>query len=364
MSKAVKKVLCIRLSAIGDLVVCTPVFRTLAQQLGAEVHVLTKPVPGLMLQGNPHVPKVIHWTDQGLVAQLKAEKYDVVVDLHCNLRSHRLRLELGVPALGYRKRNLAKRLLSYEVDWLGDEHILDRYFKAFAPLGIQYDLGGLDYFAEADMDWSASLQPRIETLAHEGFIALVLGATHATKRMPASLLADICKQSNARIVLLGGEDVQALAKETLQLLDDEARKQVANFCGQLSLRQSAKLIEQAKGVITPDTGLMHVAAALHRPVVVVWGNTVPAYGMYPVLPQGLEGLAQYAQVKDLACRPCGRIGYKACPKGHFKCMHEQSATGILEQLKKSMNTKTSKHLVNPEPNLEVRSTRYLKNPEP
>ncbi|MFK8056918.1 MAG: glycosyltransferase family 9 protein [Saprospiraceae bacterium] len=344
MSKSLKKVLCIRLSAIGDVVVCTPVFRALAMQLGAEVHVLTKPVPGIMLEGNPHVHKVIHWQEKGLVEQLKKERYDVVVDLHCNLRSHRLRLTLGVPALGYRKRNLAKRLLGHGIDWLGDEHILDRYFKALEPLGISYDLGGLDYFAEEEMEWSTAVAARLEVPRKEGFIALVLGATHATKRMPATLLADICKQSDRQLILLGGNDVKALAAETLGFLDDNDKSKVTNLCGELSLRQSAKLIEQAKGVITPDTGLMHVAAALHRPMVVVWGNTVPAYGMYPLLPAGREQLAQYAQVEGLSCRPCGRIGFEVCPKGHFKCMNDQSATSILKLLDKSQSENTRRLL--------------------
>ncbi len=330
-----QKVLCIRLSAIGDVVVCTPIFRALAQQLNAEVHVLTKPLPAQMLEGNPYVTKTILWEKKGLTSKLKQEKYDLVVDLHCNLRSHRLRLTLGVPAVGYHKRNVAKRLLSKGIDWLGEEHLLDRYFKALAPLGVKYDFGGLDYFAESEFKCSCVLEGRLESALPKGFTALVLGATHATKRMPAALLADICTRSDGEIVLLGGEDVKDLAKATLALLDADIRKHVSDLCGVLTLRQSAKLIEQAKGVITPDTGLMHVAAALHRPMVVVWGNTVPAYGMYPVLPKGREETAQYAQIQELKCRPCNRIGYAACPQGHFKCMHDQSAVEILNLLEKS-----------------------------
>ena len=339
MTKRPLKILCIRLSAIGDVVVCTPVFRALTQQLNAEVHVLTKPTPAQMLESSPHVHKIIHWQKDGLIAQLKAEGYDLVVDLHCNLRSHTLRLALGVPSLGYRKRNLAKRLLSNGIDWLGGEHILDRYFKALAPLGIQYDLAGLDYFAEKDFKFDCHIESRLEDVLPKGYIALVLGATHATKRMPASLLADICNQSADHVILLGGKDVQALASETISLLDASVKAKVINLCGEISLRQSAKLIEQAKGVITPDTGLMHVAAALHRPMVVVWGNTVPAYGMYPKLPAGRETLAQYAQIEELDCRPCSRIGFESCPKGHFNCMRRQSAAEILKLLEKSVEAR-------------------------
>ena len=328
------KVLCLRLSAIGDVVVTTPVLRALHRQLGAEVHVLTKAAPGLMLVGNPHVRRV--WTyplSLGDWARLRAERFDLVVDLHCNARTHALRLRLGRPAVGYRKRNSAKAaLVRRGVDRLGREHLAERYFRALAPLGVVYDGEGLDYFVQPGERASALLAlPR--ALRGGDFVAVALGATHATKRMPAELVTRVLRALGGRAVLLGGDDVVDLAREVADALRREADfalggGEVVDLVGGLELRVSCAVVAEARAVLSPDTGLMHVAAALGKPQVSVWGSTVPAFGMYPLRAAGAGGEAVEAGVGGLACRPCSRIGYAACPRGHFRCMRDQDAAAI------------------------------------
>jgi len=92
-----------------------------------------------------------------------------------------------------------------------------------------------------------------------------------------------------------------------------------NTCGKYSILQSASLVQQAKMVITHDTGMMHIAAAFQQKIYSVWGNTVPEFGMYPYLE---SKQSKRIEVKGLNCRPCSKIGYDKCPKGHFKCMQE------------------------------------------
>ena len=102
---------------------------------------------------------------------------------------------------------------------------------------------------------------------------------------------------------------------------------VINACGKLRLNQSADLLRQADRVITHDTGLMHIAAAYAKPIVSIWGNTTPALGMYPYVPEG-QTENRTLEVSGLACRPCSKIGYDACPKGHFRCMRDISFEGL------------------------------------
>jgi ADP-heptose:LPS heptosyltransferase len=90
--------------------------------------------------------------------------------------------------------------------------------------------------------------------------------------------------------------------------------------------QSASLVRQAKAIITNDTGLMHIAAAYQKPIVSIWGNTIPDFGMYPYLPAGRKQFI--SQVEGLSCRPCSKIGFEKCPKGHFKCMMDQDVLAI------------------------------------
>ncbi len=331
------KVLCFRLSAIGDLVVTTPVYRTLSQRLGAEVHVLTKAGPGQVLHHNPYIRK-LHVLGSESYQNLKREKFDVFVDLHGNLRSHGWRLRLGIPAVGFRKRNFEKSLLPRGIDVLSPQHLVDRYFEAFAPLGISDDGAGLDYFVQpAEREEANALN------LPEGYVALVLGATYRTKRMPVALVAATIRELRRPVVLLGGKDVLELSGEVERAVLAEAEPDVelVNLCDELSLRASAAVLDGARGVIAGDTGLMHLAAALKRPTVVVWGSTAPAIGMYPRMPAGLESLRRDARVPGLACQPCSRIGYDACPRGHFRCMHDQSSAAIAEQLEGAIATAES-----------------------
>jgi ADP-heptose:LPS heptosyltransferase len=117
-----------------------------------------------------------------------------------------------------------------------------------------------------------------------------------------------------------------------QAIAERSGRHVANWCGKLNLQQSASVLQQAAAVCTHDTGLMHMAAALNKPMVSVWGNTVPAFGMTPYYPERHPAPRTLKEVNGLSCRPCSKIGYQTCPKGHFRCMLEQNLDEIAEAL--------------------------------
>lgn len=297
---------------MGDVVLISPLVRCLKQQLNAELHFVTKAAFAPILESNPYVDKVwalsaTNYTQ--LEQQLKAEDFDLVLDLHHNLRSLRLSLAIGKPTRRFPKRNIAKWLLvNFKWNTLpATEHVVHRYMQTAQHLGVKYDNAGLDYFIPTDT--------QVDNLPQSPFWALVIGAAHATKQIPEHKLAEIIEKSPFHLALLGGKAELALA----QALTSRFPAKCINYCGQLSIHGSAFVIQQANLVITPDTGMMHIAAALKRPIVSVWGNTVPALGMWPFYPAGME-LEKRLEVLNLPCRPCSKIGYAACPKGHFKCM--------------------------------------------
>ena len=105
-----------------------------------------------------------------------------------------------------------------------------------------------------------------------------------------------------------------------------------NACGEYSLNQSASLVKNSTKVITNDTGLMHIAAAFQKEIISVWGNTVPEFGMYPYFGEvksqksnpdhyrDEKASSMMLEVPNLSCRPCTKIGFEKCPRGHFRCM--------------------------------------------
>ncbi len=313
------KILVIRFSSIGDVVLTSPVVRCLRQQLGAEVHFLVKQSFKAVVAHNPYIARVhtIRRHVHEVLPALRAERFDFIVDLHHNLRSLQVKWALGVPARSFHKLNLEKWLLVHlRINRLPKLHIVHRYMAAAAPLGVQYDGQGLDYFLPEN-DEQAALQWLAQ---HFGglpvpYIAFVIGAAHATKRLPEVRIMELCRLMKKPLVLLGGPDEQIQGER----IAAQAGAHVVNACGRLSLHQSAAVVKHAAKVITHDTGLMHIAAAFRKDIFSIWGNTVPAFGMAPFYPEGLQRNTTI-EVQHLPCRPCAKIGYDACPRGHFKCM--------------------------------------------
>ncbi|MEM6378038.1 MAG: glycosyltransferase family 9 protein [Bacteroidota bacterium] len=338
-----QKILIIRFSSIGDIVLTTPVIRCLKQQLNAEIHFLTKKSYQQIASSNPHIDKVYLLESKliDILPALKSEGYDFIVDLHNNLRSGRLKLALKRPSLTFNKINWAKWLM-VNLKWnrLPNLHIVERYLAPVLQLGIKNDGQGLDYFIPEDQEvdigiladqyFSHTVELR-DALATGSYIALVIGAAHATKRMPVEKMISICQKINGPVLLLGGPDDQQRGTE----IADAAGDHVVNTCGQFKLNQSASLVQQAKLVISHDTGLMHIAAAFQKEIISVWGNTIPDFGMYPFYEAGVNKNTT-VQVKDLSCRPCSKIGFESCPKGHFKCMNKIDETIIVGQVQEKL----------------------------
>lgn len=316
------KILIIRFSSIGDIVLTSPVIRCLQEQVpGVRLHYLTKKSYEAVLAGNPYLDK-IHFLKDSLadtIAELRLENFDHVIDLHHNMRTLLIKRRLGKPSSSFNKLNFYKWLLvALKIDLLPKEHIVDRYLRTVKFLGVNNDGKGLDYFIMNNHHLPLLLPP-----SHQQYIALVIGAQHHTKRLPTERLIELCKLLKQAVVLLGGpEDCER--GETIMMA---AGNHVFNGCGKFKLDQSAYLVKMAKYVITHDTGLMHIAAAFKKPIISVWGNTVPEFGMYPYMVD--ENYIE--EVKGLWCRPCSKIGYKRCPLGHFKCMNEINLTAISQQ---------------------------------
>ncbi len=313
--KTPHKILVIRFSSIGDIVLTTPVVRCLKQNFPeAEIHFLTKESFGFLVQANPHITKVWHWEDvQKDWDSIKAASFDWVVDLHKNLRSATVKNRIVAKTISFNKVNWQKWLLvNFKVDLLPKKHLVDRYFKELKKVGISYDGGGLDFFFPADT--------QLPVMAPQKFVAVVLGAAHATKQIPEEKLLEIIPKLKHPVVFLGGKD----EREKAQQLVKKCAVPVFNWAGEISFFQSALAIKTAEAVITSDTGLMHVAAAFKKRTAVLWGNTVPQLGMFPFENPNHKNF----EVKNLSCRPCSKIGKKKCPKGHFKCMLDQQSGSI------------------------------------
>lgn len=326
------KILILRFSSIGDIVLTTPVVRTVKTQLDkAEVHYATKAQYKELFVANPYIDKM-HYLGESLselIHELRQEKFDYVIDLHHNLRTLRVKRALGVPSFSYNKLNVEKWLkVNLKIDKLPPLHIVDRYMKTVEPLGVRTDALGLDYFIPEKDEVPTEWLP-------DGFrgeyVVYAIGAQHGTKKLPLEKMIELCDRINKPVVLLGGPEDAEIGEqverffsrdgESAEISDGLRRMNkktlVYNGCGKFNINQSASVVRQARYVFSHDTGLMHIAAAFRKEVFSIWGNTIPAFGMYPYRTR-----FTVLENNRLSCRPCSKIGYEKCPKGHFKCMKE------------------------------------------
>ncbi len=321
------KILVVRFSSIGDIVLTTPVLRCLKRQLeGVELHFLTKQSFLGVLSGNPYIDR-IHTIDSSIrevVSELREEKFDWVIDLHHNLRTFSLKYQLNVPSRSFDKLNWKKwKLVRLKQNTLPDVHVVDRYLEAVKHLGVQPDGKQCDFVIRKE----DQVNIREEFgLAPKEYVALVVGAKFKTKQLPREKLFELISLINLPIILIGGPEDRALGEELEKVFG-----QVQSACGKYNLSGSASIVKQAKQVVSNDTGMMHIASCYDVPISSVWGNTVPELGMYPYRPHN-PGSFSIHEVKNLNCRPCSKIGFEQCPKGHFKCMSQQNIATIAAEV--------------------------------
>jgi ADP-heptose:LPS heptosyltransferase len=323
---APQKILIIRLSSIGDIVLTFPVVAAIKSYFpGCQIDYVTKKQFATLLEACPGINQAYYFDNSlaQLRQQLDFKQYNAVFDLHHNLRTRLLLFASAAPVYRFPKSNIQKWLLTqFKLRPKQRTHVVERYLAPlrefvhdWKPLHAPYQYK-IPITAQFDVEKRYSLKPKT-------YVAIAIGAQFATKRMPTDLLIELIGKMTLPIVLLGGkEDLQ-----TAQLIIENCpQNELVSAVGQTSIHESAWLVQNAKALLTHDTGLMHIGASFELPIHVIWGNTTRDFGMYPYRLEQ-EDVFHY-EVADLACRPCSKIGHQQCPKGHFACMRRQELSQI------------------------------------
>jgi ADP-heptose:LPS heptosyltransferase len=317
------KILILRFSSIGDIVLTTPIIRCLKQQIpNAEIHYLTKAKFSSLLNHNPYIDHLHSWTDgeeSVIIDNLKLLDVDAVVDLHKNTRTKRIKAQLKKPYYTFNKLNVKKWLfVNFKINLLPDTHIIDRYFDALKPLNITNDNQGLDFF-------TSSTEPSALKDLPADYYTIAIGGTYRTKQITESLILSLSKRLNSTIVLLGGGSTDEAKANSI--VAKSGTSKIYSLVNGLSIEESAIVIKKSKGLFTGDTGLMHIASAYDVPIHTLWGNTHPDFGMHAFRPEQ-KNVFNHQVV--LACNPCSKLGSDYCPRGHFKCMNLQDVEQIVK----------------------------------
>jgi len=324
------KLLVIRFSSIGDIVLTTPVIRCLKRQYPeAEIHFLVRQSFRSAIEHNPHISRLHTYEShlKALADTLKKEDFDLIIDLQKNFRSRKISRMLEKPRLSFPKLNVLKWIYVHtKINLLPDKSIVDRYFRAVRRLKVTNDGQGLEFFIPESARTGEDDIP----MSHwDGFTGCVIGGSFFTKKFPVDKWIAFCRESPFPVILLGGPQDREAGEAIAQAVPGK----VYNACGKFSLLESADLVRRAKVIVSNDTGLMHIAAAFRKPIISLWGNTAPDMGMFPYYGANNRRahpapLSAMMENKTLGCHPCSKLGFDRCPKKHFRCMYDLPVASI------------------------------------
>ncbi|HQI39912.1 MAG TPA: glycosyltransferase family 9 protein [Ignavibacteriaceae bacterium] len=307
------RILVIRLSSLGDILLTTPLIRTIKNQFPViKIDFLVRTEYADALKLNPHLNKLYLFSKEddknsSLLSELKQNNYDLIIDLQNNLRSRKVTNHLSTRVLRFDKKSFDKFLLvQFKINRLkSSPQIPVRYASVIPDLIL--DENGLELITDKEPD------SRIDDKKIN--IGLCPGARHFTKRWPAEYYIELgnkLSENNFRILLFGGKSDRLLCKKI-----NEAIPGSIDLSNNDELLQTAADMKLCSLVVCNDSGLMHVATTTSAKVITIFGSSVREFGFTPYRSNNI-----ILENKSLNCRPCSHIGKDHCPKKHFKCMLE------------------------------------------
>jgi len=327
------KILILRLSSIGDILLSTPFIRQTRRAFpGAHISFIVKKEFADLIRYNPHIDKIHEFDSSSnfknlhkLNTRVKKENFDFVFDLHNNLRTRQILRSIKKISLHKINKSKIKRaiLVYFKINlYKNIKPVAERYLDVGGKSGITDDGLGLELF------WNSQIAERADEILlskkiNKKFICIAPAAAHFTKMWPLDysikLTESILEKTDYNVVVLGGP----AEKSMLNCFPQQER--VINLTGDLTLLESAAVLARSAGLVSNDSGLMHMASAVNVPIVALFGSTVKELGFFPYRSQ-----STVIENNSLWCRPCSHFGRSNCPLGHFKCMRDITVNQVFD----------------------------------
>ncbi len=330
-----QKIMIIRFSSIGDILLASPFIRqTRIAFPHATIDFVVKKRFSQLLRFNPHLNHLYEFDEttglNGLIKlrkKIREKQYDIIFDLHNNIRSRILTFGQKGKIFRIKKGKLRRALLVYfKLNTYKEAiPIPERYLKVGQKAGVKDDFNGLEIFWKNH--YAEGLSTVVDNrLLKSDFIVVAPGAGFKTKQWPLiyfrQLLEMVMEKTPYKVVLLGSE------KERDEFRMLEVSERIFNYAGKLSILESAIVMSHAKFAVTNDSGLMHMATSVNTPVAAIFGSTTKELGFFPY-----RARHKVIENPKVWCRPCSHIGRNKCPLIHFKCMRSITPQDVFEEIK-------------------------------
>ena len=328
-----KKILIIRLSSLGDIVLTQSAVKAVRDDFpDAKIHYLTKRVFSSIVEMFECVDEIHYWEEKyTLLTNLRKLKFDLAIDLHSKLNTFLIKSFIKAKQTAtYNKEHLLRRQIVKKKTDITISSTVGLYFTALEKIGIKALFAEPRLFPKKNI----KLPNILENEGHKKNIGIFPGALHSTKQFPVEKLAEsidsIPAEWNCKFIIFGSKAEKGLTEKLNYLTETK----IVDICGELDLQQLVTAIDNMNVVISNDSGPMHIAAALQKPQIAIFGATHPKLGFAPLNKKAVILSA------DLKCQPCSLHGSKVCPLDHFNCMKQVSAVDILKTLKIMLKNST------------------------
>ncbi|MCH7819781.1 MAG: lipopolysaccharide heptosyltransferase II [Candidatus Marinimicrobia bacterium] len=316
------KILVIQTAFLGDVIMSTPLIKALREIFPkSEIDILTIPATSIVFKENPNVTNILHYDKRkpfrkfvsfiDLIFKLRKRKYDLAVSIQSSLSSSFL-MQLGkIPTrVGFARQKFVTIPVTHE----SGLHIRERYINLLKPFSDNnFDL-------QTEIFWSQGEEQKAQQIVQEYrddkyLLGIAPGSVWNTKRWPKeyfAVLLGLLEKNNIKVILIGGQEDRLLCDQILE----KSGAKALNLAGNLSVLESAAVIQKLDLMVTNDSASLHIANAVKTDVNAFFGPTVHRFGCYPYQPDD-----KMLEI-DLYCRPCSKHGSRRCPEKHFRCMRE------------------------------------------
>lgn len=345
-----KKILVLRFSAMGDVVLLVPVIRSLIITYpDVEVTVVTRPKFASFFTDMERVipfPADVDYTYSGIFGMrelfgklLRKGNYDVVMDMHDHIRTILLRnlfKIFGVPVVVFEKGRTEKHQFTKPENkrTVPLPHTVERYRLAFEKAGypLQISPGPHIQIKDTTRESLKEWQDKNSLLKNEKWIGIAPFAMHISKIWPVqnyfAVLEEFIRREPIKFFFFGGEKDLKYFESVKQKFPE----QVVIVAGQLKIKQELALMQQLDLMLCVDSSNMHLAALAGTPLLSIWGGTHPDVGFGPY-GKGDESIVQVSR-EELPCRPCSVYGKETCYRGDFACLNQITPALVIERMEK------------------------------
>lgn len=334
MSFTPEKILLLRFSSLGDIIMTTAMVRCVRKRFpDAQIDMVVRSDYLDLIRHNPHLNQKIGLDRKlgmsglrALIKKINAEPYDLIYDAHFSLRTRLMMPWLSaLDKVSYEKHYLRRALaLTFKLKLLDTKRMLERFIEPLAEFGVQYDGKGPEVFVSEEARKSAFSRFPELSLPKTPLVGLIPSAQWPGKRWPPLRFREVAqsflKDTATRLVVFGGREDTFCS----EIVKDLPAERVTNTQGKLSILEAAAVIEKCQLVVANDTGLMHIADGVGVPSVLILGPTSAEMGCLPFHPQAL------ILEENLWCRPCSKNGQAPCIQGKRVCLERISAGRVFE----------------------------------